>query len=344
MTAQRILVIGAGALGIVTAVRLALAGHHVSVVASSESRRTLYRERQFRLDAYDAPPRQLPLDVLVAPDEAHDSFDLLVAATKCAAAVEVTRKWIPALHPEGLFVPYFNGLMSEELVPIVGTRLVECAVYYPATLLEPGRSRLTGKGGLHLGPWPHGDIGPRSPAARAMSILDAVVPAQTHDDMFSVKWNKLIANCAMTSLGVISGMTMGSMIQHAAIRDAWRGIFRESVRVARAAGARTMTLGGVNVGLATVLPRFAFHLALRMRAGENSDYMSSSQQSLIRGEPTEVDYLNGRVAREGELRGLPTPWNLAVVQAVKQVEAAPESAGLAKISELLRRAGEPGAP
>jgi 2-dehydropantoate 2-reductase len=338
MTSQRILIVGAGALGIVSAVRLAQAGHDVSVVASSESKRAYFREHPFRLDAYDAQPQRRALEALVSPEEAGEPFDMVIAATKCPAAVEVTRKWLPALSSDGIFVPYFNGLMGDELQAVVGERLVECAVYYPATLLEPGHSRLTGKGGLHLGSWPRGSVGPQTRAARAAAVLGAVVPAYTYGDMFSVKWNKLVANCAMTSLGVISGMPMSGMMQHASIRRAYREIFRESVTVAVAAGAQPMSLDGINVGLATKVPGFAFDLALRLRTRKAGNYMSSSQQSLNRGEPTEVDYLNGRVVSEAIERGISTPWNSAVVRAVKEVEAAPASAGLAKVEQMAKLA------
>jgi len=339
MTSQQILVVGAGALGIVSAVSLAAAGHQVSVVATSEAKRGHLRERGFRVDAYDAPSQQQALDVLVSPDEAVQPFDMLIAATKCAAAVEVTRKWLPVLKPDGIFVPYFNGLMGDELLPIVGERLVECAVYYPATLLEPGHSLLSGPGGLHLGPWPRGPVGQGTRTARAASILSAVVPVHTHDDMVSVKWNKLVANCAMTSLGVISGLQMRGMMEHAVIRNAYREIFRESLAVAVAAGALPMNLGGINVGLANRLPRFIFDLALRMRARRSGNYKSSSQQSLDRGEPTEVDYLNGRVVSEGARLGVPTPWNSAIVRAVKEIEAAPAKAGVASIEKMSTHAG-----
>ncbi|MBV8466694.1 MAG: ketopantoate reductase family protein [Burkholderiales bacterium] len=338
MTSQRILVVGAGALGIASAVRLAAAGHLVSVVASSESKRAHYRAHPFRLDAYDAPSQQQALDVLVSPNEVDEPFDLLIAATKCASAIEVTRKWLPALKADGIFVPYFNGLMGDELLPIVGERLVECAVYYPATLVAPGHSLLSGPGGLHLGPWPRGRVGPGSRAGKVAAVLSAVVATDTYDDMVSVKWNKLVANCAMTSLGVISGMQMRDMMQHATIRNAYREVFREALAVAVAAGARPMTLGGINVGLATKVPRFVFDIALRLRTRRSGNYKSSSQQSLDRGEPTEVAYLNGRVVGEGQKHGIATPWNAAIVRAVKEVEAAPGTAGLGKIGEMIKRA------
>lgn len=311
------------------------------MVASSESKRALFRERGFQLDAYDAPTERLSLEALVSPNEVREPFDLLVVATKCAVAVAVARTWLPALHPEGVFVPYVNGLMGDELQAVAGERMVECAVYYPATLVEPGHSRLTGVGGLHIGPWPRGAIGSGTRAARAASALGVVVPTETYDDMFSVKWNKLIANCAMTSLGVISGLQMAGMMRHASIRGAFREVFRESLSVAEAAGAHSMSLGGINVELATKVPRFVFDLALRLRTRNNANYKSSSQQSLERGEPTEIDYLNGRVVQEATERALATPWNSAVVRAVKEVEATPATAGLAKVDEVVSRAREP---
>ena len=336
-TSRRILVAGAGALGIITAVRLALAGHQVVVTARSEERRSLLRTRGFRADSPDAAPQHLRLDVVVQPDEVKEPFDVLIVATKCAVAAAVAEQWMPVLAESGIFVPYVNGLMGDEMKAIADDRLVECAVYYPATLLAPGHSQLTGKGHLHLGPWPRGAIGPESRAARIAGLLSAVVPTYIYEDMYSVKWNKLIANSAMTSLGVVSGETMAGMMKHSAIRTAFLELLKESLTIGKAAGAKTMSLAGFDVGSVIRLPRFLADIALRLSTRRHGLYKSSSQQSLERGEPTEVDYLNGRVVEEADRRGLGAPWNAEIVAAVHAIEANPASAGIGRVDELAIR-------
>ena len=49
--------------------------------------------------------------------------------------------------------------------------------------------------------------------------------------------------------------------------------------------------------------------------------IGSTLQSLRRGRPTEIDYLNGEVVTLGQRLGVKTPVNRAIVALVHQVEA-----------------------
>jgi 2-dehydropantoate 2-reductase len=334
---QRVLLVGPGALGIVTAVRLARAGHEVIVAARTPESAAQLRARGFRVDGGTGERQEAALEVVSAPSSLTSPVDVLIVATKAAVSGAAARTWLPALAASGTFVPYQNGLLGDEIAQIAGERLVECAVYYGATLVEPGHSRLTGspEGHLHLGPWPRGAVAPGGRTARVAELLSAVVPTYVYDDVYSVKWNKLVANSAMTSLGVISGLGMAGMMQHGAIRRAFLEVAKESLTIAEAAGARPMSLGGFDAKRITRLPRFLASLGLRWKTRNYGAYKSSSQQSLDRGERTEVDYLNGRIVAEAKRLRMPAPWNAAVVAAVKEVEAAPASAGVARVEALV---------
>jgi 2-dehydropantoate 2-reductase len=48
---------------------------------------------------------------------------------------------------------------------------------------------------------------------------------------------------------------------------------------------------------------------------------SSTAQDLARGKPTEIDHLNGYVARRGAAHGIPTPVNQALHALVKLAES-----------------------
>jgi 2-dehydropantoate 2-reductase len=62
-------------------------------------------------------------------------------------------------------------------------------------------------------------------------------------------------------------------------------------------------------------------------------------QDVIKGRPTEIDWMNGHVVAEGRARGVATPVSAATVEVVHEIERgarrpAPENIGL-----VLRRAG-----
>lgn len=334
---NRILVAGAGALGASTAVRLAQAGHEVSVgVRTAESARFINAEG-LTLEQPDGSVHRAMIPAYTNPAELGAPVDMIVVATKASAAVSVATQWIGALREDGALVPYQNGMLSEAMAKIAGPRLVDCAVYYGATLLAPGKTRMTGTGHLHIGPWPTGDTGPGTKTAWVASVLGAVAPTHTYSDMLSVKWNKLVANSVMTSLGVMTGLVMGDMMRHSVVRRAFLDVAAESMCIAQAAGAKPVSLGGRNVARLIGLPRWLGELVLYWSVRGEGRYKSSSQQSLERGEPTEVDYLNGRIVQEASLRGIPACWNEEIVSMVHGIETDPTSAGKERVEELTRR-------
>ena len=48
--------------------------------------------------------------------------------------------------------------------------------------------------------------------------------------------------------------------------------------------------------------------------------LGSTQQSVRRGQPTEVDFLNGAVVREASAAGIDAPVNRALIDLVHEVE------------------------
>ena len=67
----------------------------------------------------------------------------------------------------------------------------------------------------------------------------------------------------------------------------------------------------------------------------------SMPQDVIKGRPTEIDYLYGFVVEQGRRVGVPTPYNSAAVAVVKGIEAGEFEVGLENIGrvESMARAG-----
>ncbi len=60
---------------------------------------------------------------------------------------------------------------------------------------------------------------------------------------------------------------------------------------------------------------------------------SSTLQSLERGKPTEIDFLNGYIVAMGAHHGVPTPVTAALVRMVKEIEAGTRAIGYANLLE-----------
>ena len=61
---------------------------------------------------------------------------------------------------------------------------------------------------------------------------------------------------------------------------------------------------------------------------------SSSLQSLERGKPTEIDYINGFITTKARELGVPTLINDLIVTQIKEIEAGKRSISLTNIDEI----------
>ncbi len=68
--------------------------------------------------------------------------------------------------------------------------------------------------------------------------------------------------------------------------------------------------------------------------------MSGTLQDLRKQRPSEVEFLNGYVAREAVRAGLPAATHAAVAAMIREVEQGKRAIGVDAIAEIRSRAGE----
>ena len=122
-------------------------------------------------------------------------------------------------------------------------------------------------------------------------------------------WDKLLVNVATGALCAITRLAYGRLYAVPEIEVCAIAAVGEAMAVAAAHGIR----------LSSVAPRDAWTLAAE---GMPPEFKTSMLQSLEKGQPTEVDYVNGAVVRWGERCGVVTPVNRTLVACVKGIELA----------------------
>jgi 2-dehydropantoate 2-reductase len=169
-------------------------------------------------------------------------------------------------------------------------------------------------------------------------------------DLAAVLWAKLAISASFTSLGAISGLRFGRLAAAAESRRLILGIGEEVLRAARSQGVEPGTLGGGLDVRRFLLPAeeggygtARKHLLLRLLGFKHRRTESSMLDSLRRGRPTEIDFLNGLVVRIAGKAGLPAPWNRAVCRLVEDLERGRRQPGEPNLAELARLAAELGA-
>jgi len=314
---MRIGVIGAGAVGGAIAALLAAAGHDVTVTARGEHLSAIQHGGIRLRGAWgDHDARVTAGESLAGSDE------LVVVATKAqdaAAALTANRASIGAAP----VVVVQNGLGGVETARAAlgrsGNPVVGALAMFAASYLSPGEVTITTPNPTFVG-------GDDAEAVRLVErVLGAVMPVRRVDDFRSAQWTKLVIN-QINALPAVTGLSAQEVIAHRGLRRVLTRSMRESVRVAAASGVHFVALGGLSAPVlsafaraplwaAQALPRL---MARRMGTTPNP---GSTLQSIRRGQPSEIDFLNGAVVAEGEKAGVPTPINALIVRLVHEVES-----------------------
>ena len=209
------------------------------------------------------------------------------------------------LAPDGVVATVQNGLGNiETLATRVDPQRISLGVIYVGAELVDGRLAATGAGRVDLGR-------PRDPKAREhLEALARVLAAggmtvNVVDDPWPSVWRKLVVNAAMNPTTAIFGLRNPELLEHPAGRPIADDLARETARVATASGV-------------PIDPDAAPDMWHSTAAYVNR---SSMFQDVSAGRPTEIESINGAVAREGRRLGVATPVNEAITLLIKAVEA-----------------------
>ncbi len=315
---MRIAVLGAGAIGSSVGALLAENGHDVTLVGRPDQVRAI-RDGGLQVDGALGG-----FAARVRAAEALDALpDLALLAVKTQDVEAAVRGSGSHLRDVPL-VTLQNGVRSDEIVArqLPPDKLLSAVVMVTATYLEPGRVTLVDRGRLVLGR-PHG---PRDALAEEIArVLDPAVPTSVSDNLVGAHWLKLIMNLN-NALPALSNRTLREVSASPFLRQLAVRLMREGIRVADHGGIRLEPLEGVPLRTVRLLARLPAPWAGRIfaararRLGGRWPVLGSTLQSVRRGRPTEIDFLNGEIVVQGQRLGVPTPFNATVVELVHEVE------------------------
>jgi len=199
-----------------------------------------------------------------------------------------------------------NGIDNADQVRAAANVVaVPAVVYVAVSVPEAGRVKHLARGDLIIGP----------PSERTTQLADlfvrAGIPCRVSDNIEGELWLKLLRNCALNAISALGQARYGQIAKNDDAKKLMEQIVDEVLAVARAA---RVVLPGVDdrrqSGMAAAL-----ELATQM-----ADAFSSTAQDLNRGQPTEIDALNGYISRRGAELGIPVPVNHALFSLVKLAE------------------------
>jgi 2-dehydropantoate 2-reductase len=304
----RICVLGAGALGCTFGAALSEAGHDTWLLNPEGAHLEALQRDGLRVD--DARgSRQVKVR---ARSRAHEIgvVDLVVVLVKSFHTAEAMRAALPLLGPATLVLSLQNGMGHEDILAgIVGPQRVLAGKTYVGGVLRAPGHILSGVAGKHT---VIGELDGQ-PSLRVRCVADAFNTAgletRVSPDIRATLWDKLLVNVATGALAAITGLNYGQLYSLPELREVALAAVAEAMAVARAAG----------VTFSMEDPLEAWSLAAE---GLAPDFRTSMLQSLERGSPTEIDFINGAVVRQGGRHGIATPVNACLVACVKGLERA----------------------
>ena len=304
-----IAVVGAGSVGCFFGARLAAAGNRVILIGRAEHVDAM-RAHGLRVQWADHV-QSVAVDADVALDAARDA-DLVLVSVKSTDTAATARALAPLLRDDALVLSLQNGVENAAtLGAALRQRVIACAVYVATSMAGPGIVAHHGRGDLVIGP-PHGSAADSALDARLQDLAQlfgaAGVPVRVSADVDSALWRKLLVNCAFNAISALTQLPYGRMAEQPAIVALQHDIAREVIAVAHADGRR--------------LDQDEALRAIDAIAATMPQQVSSTAQDLARGRPTEIDHLNGFVARRGAQLGVDTPVNRTLHALVRLAESA----------------------
>lgn len=303
---ERIVIVGAGAMGCLFAARLALAGKAVVVVDVDTGRLAKIADEGIIVE--DNAGRDVArVDAVLAADVA-GPVELLMLFTKGMHSAAAIRS---VAHLAGSGCPVLtlqNGLGNVEAIAEVfpAESIVWGVTDFPADLHGANHVSSHGQGHIFLGDYPDGASGRASSIA---ALLDgAGLSARADPDVKIAVWEKVAFNAALNALCTVSGLPVGGL-DCAAGRSAATVVIDEIVAIAAAQG--------VAVDRARLGGKVDFALA------NHRAHKPSMLQDRLAGRRTEIESINGAVLAAGARSGVRAPALQVLTDLVRLGESAP---------------------
>jgi 2-dehydropantoate 2-reductase len=311
---MRIGVIGLGAIGGVVAARLAAADWTHDRVWLAAGRSTdLLRERGLRLGD-EAPV--LPRIFETLPP---GSYDLVLLCTRTADSEAALAPALPHLAGDGAVVCLQNGLPEERVARLAGKqRVLGAVIGWSASMRAPGEYRITGGGKFTLGG--------SSPRLRdAAQVLGQVFPVRITKNLRGARWSKLAINCAMSTLGAVSGLSLGEWTARPQARELALRVVREVVGEGTLRGVRFEAVSGLRPDWLVKAPRWVADAAIELSALRRPEQRTGMIELLQSGRHAGVEDLNALIER---------PLNQRLVRMVREIERGERSIRPENLLEL----------
>ncbi len=250
--------------------------------------------------------------------------DLVILCTKTQDIEKAIKDNLGFLK-ESLIITTQNGLQADNLTAeyIPKENICSSIVMFGATCLEPAKI-------VHNfeGSWIISRIFKKNDEKiiEVSRIFDQIFPAIVAENIKGMKAAKIFVN-ANNCIPAILGVSMQEAFSDINISLISIGIWREGLNIMNAAGIELVSLPDFPIERITKLTSLPAIEAAKIFSGimqnlSKEPLYGSILQSIKRGKPSEIDYINGEFVRLAKTNNLRAPLNEKLVEIVHRVEQA----------------------
>ncbi len=287
----RVLVVGAGAVGAVLAVKLSAVCHVGLLVRSRHVARLRAEGLTISLEGAEESARFA--DIFGDPAEVTPDFDYLLFAVKAPALRGELLKPLAERVPKGCAVSMLNGIESEAVLEqYFGSERVIAAVTYVDSVRDDAeRVMMAGFMSADLAPW--SDTDRQRPTVLKGVFEAAGIRTSLSENAKSMLWHKLMWNVPFNGLCALTDLCVSDLLSRTKLRAEVVALMEEVLAV----------------GLAEGVPFSGTPAAQMIEATEKrlGHVIPSMLQDVRYKRPLEWDALQGALVRAGRRCGVPTP-------------------------------------
>jgi 2-dehydropantoate 2-reductase len=201
-----------------------------------------------------------------------------------------------------------NGVGNEEVVAGHVARVIRGTTFPAGKILEPGVVQWDVKGDTTLGPFEPKPARTDEIERLADACTRGGMPTAAVADARPAQWRKVIFNASTNPVGALTRLTHGRVCERPDLRALVSALVDEGKAVAAAQGI-TLDADPEELIDHAARPEIAY------------GHKASMLQDVEARRATEIDFLNGGIARFGRQLGVATPLNDAITSLIKGLEA-----------------------
>jgi len=303
---MKITVVGAGAMGSLFGALLAEGGHEVWLYSVHRDHIKAVKKNGLKIE-FEDKIRNVRLNAVGDPLQIGES-ELVLIFTKSTQTRAAAISAALLAGSKGLVMTLQNGMGNAETIAeyISPNRILAGTTAHGATMLEAGSIRHAGTGPTTIGMWAGGAKEFQSARQIADLLSGVEIQCAAVEDVRPAIWEKLLVNVGINAITALTGIKNGQLLDLDLTRQLSRVAVEEAAVLARSLGIKIREDPAAHV----------FKVAAATAANR-----SSMGQDVDHHRLTEINVINGFVAREAQRMGMEAPVNRTLTALIRTMEA-----------------------